>query len=100
MNRSMDKRTYQIVVVILLGILAYTLYPKNAGGTCGFCAPYGVHRTEYGCIGIRYEYNPMCPDCGTRIYCIGFVTNEKHCYGIPKWMTDTREEIEMQCASS
>ena len=96
----MNKMVYQIALVILLGILAYTLYPKNAGGTCGFCSPVGIHRTEYDCIGVKYEYTPRCPDCGAIIYCIGFVTNEKHCYGIPRWMTDAREDIEMPCESS
>jgi hypothetical protein len=68
-----------VLIVILVGI--YIFYPKDAGGTCGFCpSPPAVQRIEYDCIGFKYEYNPKCPDCGIQIKCIGIVTGSKKCY--------------------
>ena len=73
-----------IIVLIMLGLgLVYFFFPKDAGGTCGFCPePPFIHRTEYGCIGIKQDISPGlgCMDCGTNIVCFGIVTSKKKCY--------------------
>jgi hypothetical protein len=68
--------------IILLLAIAMFFYPKNAGSTGGLVGPPpSIARTEFGCIGLKYDYYPKgCVDCGTQIYCIGIVTKEKHCY--------------------
>jgi hypothetical protein len=78
------------IVVIIAVVLIIFLYPKDAGNVCGFCPSTGIHRIEYGCIGLKYEYKPNCPDCGTEIKCMGIVTGQKKCYG-------TIEEVELPC---
>src|SRR3989338_11137647 len=84
----MNKK-YLLILILTLGVLlaifllAIFFFPKNAGGTCGFCpGPLSIHRTEYGCIGIKLDINPGpgCMDCGTDIVCLGIVTSEKKCY--------------------
>jgi hypothetical protein len=78
LKKILRKYWYWIVIII---IIAYFLYPKEAGDTCGFClGPPAVQRIEYGCIGFKYEYQPPCIDCGRRILCFGIVTGEKKCY--------------------
>jgi len=72
-----------IISIVIVLVLAYFFFPKDAGGTCGFCpGPPNIHRTEYGCIGIRADIKsgPGCMDCGTNIVCFGIVTSEKKCY--------------------
>lgn len=72
-----------IGALIVLAILVYFFFPKDAGGTCGFCpGSPNIDRTEYGCIGIKVDMEPggQCIDCGTNIVCFGIVTSEKKCY--------------------
>jgi len=67
----------------MMVILGYFFFPKDAGSTCGFCpGPPHIHRTEYGCIGIKIDVHPGsgCMDCGTKIVCFGIATSEKKCY--------------------
>ena len=71
-----------IVAVAVIAIVAF-FYPKNAGGTCGFCQPPpAVQRTEYGCLGFKQEIRPGlgCADCGIEIVCYGIVASGKKCY--------------------
>lgn len=89
--------------MILLGIVAVVivatvifLYPKDAGGTCGFCPESGIHRTEYGCIGFRYDNIGLGMDEGTTIKCIGIVTGDKKCFGVPL-VSNSTQDVEMTC---
>ncbi|MBU3904558.1 MAG: hypothetical protein KJ906_00200 [Nanoarchaeota archaeon] len=77
----MNKLILILIIIILIPLIAF-FYPKDAGGTCGFCpGPPHIQRTEYGCIGFKFDYYPVgCLDCGTHIYCSGIVTSEKKCY--------------------
>lgn len=78
----MKKILILILIILVLG-LVYLFFPKNAGGTCGFCpGPPQISRTEYSCIGIKYDMHPGpgCLDCGIDILCFGIVTSEKKCY--------------------
>ena len=69
-----------IILAVIIGLIAF-FYPKNAGGTCGWClGPPSIERTEYACIGFKSEYQPNCMDCGRVILCYGIVTPEKKCY--------------------
>jgi hypothetical protein len=90
------KKPLIIIIIIIAVALTIFLYPKDAGGTCGWCPATGVHKIEYNCIGFKYEYNPQCPDCGIEIKCIGIVTGQKKCYGIPEGF-NTTEEVEIPC---
>lgn len=75
------KKTVLVILAILVAVLVYFFFPKDGGSTCGFCpGPPHIHRTEYGCIGFKYDYQPMCIDCGTQILCFGIVTSDKKCY--------------------
>ena len=85
-----------IIIIIVAVILIIFFYPKDAGGVCGFCPSTGIHRTEYGCIGFKYNYKQNCPDCGTEIKCVGIVLGQKKCYGIPEG-SSTIEDVEMPC---
>src|SRR3989338_5287181 len=77
----MNKRYFLILISALIVLSVIFFFPKNAGSTCGFCPGFpSIHRTEYGCIGIKLDINPGCMDCGTRIVCLGIVTSNKKCY--------------------
>jgi len=78
----MNLKKYWPIIVTLIILIVY-FYPKEAGGTCGFCpSPPAVQRIEYGCIGFKQDMRPEqgCMDCGIRIVCYGLVTGEKKCY--------------------
>jgi hypothetical protein len=68
-----------IVIVTIIALVIF-FYPKYAGETCGLCPVNVPQKTEYGCIGLKYEYKQPCLDCGTEIKCMGIVTTEKKCY--------------------
>jgi hypothetical protein len=91
----MKKILIGIVVVIAVTLVIF-FYPKDAGGICGWCPSTGIHRTEYDCIGFKYEYKPQCPDCGIEIKCMGIVTGQKKYYGVPEG-SETTEEVEVPC---
>jgi hypothetical protein len=76
----MKKLLLGIIMLVVIIVLTVFLYPKDAGGICGFCPVNGTQKEEYGCLGMKYEYKQNCPDCGTLIKCIGIVTAEKTCY--------------------
>ena len=71
----------KLLIVFLILVLLLFFFPKKAGWTCGWCPPPpAVYKVEYGCIGLKYEYQPPCIDCGKQILCFGIVTKEKKCY--------------------
>ena len=77
-------RKILVIIFVIIGLgLMYIFFPKDAGGTCGFCpGPPNIHRTEYGCLGIKQDKKPGpgCMDCGINIVCYGIVTSEKKCF--------------------
>jgi len=77
------KKIYIAIIAIVVIVLFWLLFVKEVGGTCGFCpGPPAVQRTEYGCIGLKFDIQPAfgCLDCGTKVMCIGIMTDEKTCY--------------------
>jgi hypothetical protein len=90
------KKIFIGAVAVVVIVLAIFLYPKDAGDTCGLCPVGGIHRTEYGCLGFKYQYQHGCLDCGLQIKCIGIVTGEKRCYGVPEG-ANLNQDVEMPC---
>ncbi len=85
MRKSRRISSAHIIGIIGLAALFLILFffPKDAGSACGFCPPFGVYRTEHGCIGFKQYIppEPGCIDCGTSVKCFGIITAERKCYG-------------------
>jgi len=103
MNLFIPRVASKIMKIFWIGIIVITaialvifLYPKDAGGVCGYCNVTGIHKIEYDCIGFKFDYRENCPDCGTQIKCIGIIAGNKQCYGVPEGST-SMQDIEMPC---
>ena len=75
------KKIYLISIIVVAVAFAIFFFPKDAGGTCGFCYPGGIHKWESGCIGVKWTIIPTdCADCGANIACFGIPMSDKVCY--------------------
>lgn len=78
----MKKAVVFAIAAIITVALAAFFWPKDAGGTCGFCpSPPAVQRIEHGCLGFKHDIlQSDCSDCGIKVQCYGIATNDKKCY--------------------
>ncbi|MBI3036836.1 hypothetical protein HYY73_03755 [Candidatus Woesearchaeota archaeon] len=92
----MIKKTLAIAIAAIITVaLAALFWPKDAGGTCGFCpSSPAVQRIEHGCLGFKHDIEPSnCLDCGIKVQCYGIVTDDKTCYTYLNGFNNTPTEV-------
>jgi hypothetical protein len=90
-----NKLLFLIILVIIIGLLAF-FYPKNVGGPlCGpVCPSLGLTSFRQDCLGFKVRYTMID---GYSDNCYGLPIGERKCYGIPYDEKSNFNDRELSC---